>query len=453
MYSDEKNCDLNINFNKLIKFDVPQECCLFELLVPNKLYLKDQINDLQMKLVFKWIDIEKRFTMDKILTDEESDHGQSDEITITEKFDLTCLDNLTSTLKYYFDKFNKSVETIIIERYPKALQEINTPNGIKKNVIENLDISLEDIDKYNIIFAGKFDVAYLDVDHPIKKQRSKRQWEDTDEATNSRHAKLFEKTWNELSKKDKQDNSQSQQQSPEQQQQQNLSEQNKIQEQQPQQPISSQQTQQPITEQISSQQQPQQPITEQISSQQQPQQPITEQISSPQQPQQPLTEENMDRFNLPPLTYPINYVMKTRAVFYLEFNEKLRNLLGVMDISEINNIVENILNNDKQLKSSSYHSSLNSIENEIIFLKIYCDIIIETYINDRKTNLLRLVPININPSKKSTLYTFEKGLYIPLRFNEIESIRLSIRDQENRELFFLDEKILATLILRPIRIF
>ena len=145
--------------------------------------------------------------------------------------------------------------------------------------------------------------------------------------------------------------------------------------------------------------------------------------------------------------------MKTRAVFYLEFNEKLRNLLGVMDISEINNIVENILNNDKQLKSSSYHSSLNSIENEIIFLKIYCDIIIETYINDRKTNLLRLVPININPSKKSTLYTFEKGLYIPLRFNEIESIRLSIRDQENRELFFLDEKILATLILRPIRIF
>ena len=65
--STNKSCEVAINFDKTIKFDVPMKCSLSELIIPNKLYPKDLLNGLEMKCWFKWIIIEHTDRMDKVL--------------------------------------------------------------------------------------------------------------------------------------------------------------------------------------------------------------------------------------------------------------------------------------------------------------------------------------------------------------------------------------------------
>src|SRR5882757_2131564 len=116
----------------------------------------------------------------------------------------------------------------------------------------------------------------------------------------------------------------------------------------------------------------------------------------------------------------LGYALKTFARYVLKFNDKLSNLLGLKEIN-------------------------------INYLFVYCDEVVNSYMNDRRTNLLRVIPIRRAEKSEMTIYKFEKPLFVPLRVKEINSLRISLKDEENNDLFFTKGKLLATLILRPIR--
>src|SRR6266436_7012624 len=48
-------CDLEIKFNRQIKFPVPMECALMDLVIPKSLMLRELFEDLEVKCVFKFM--------------------------------------------------------------------------------------------------------------------------------------------------------------------------------------------------------------------------------------------------------------------------------------------------------------------------------------------------------------------------------------------------------------
>ena len=104
-------------------------------------------------------------------------------------------------------------------------------------------------------------------------------------------------------------------------------------------------------------------------------------------------------------------------------------------------------------KSGIHELKINEIDvnekPELLF--VYTDIICESYIGDRKANLLNIVPIDKNPNEdKLQTIQIDNPLYIPLRIEEIFSITISIRDQLGRSLKYMKGYITALLKLRPI---
>ena len=136
---------------------------------------------------------------------------------------------------------------------------------------------------------------------------------------------------------------------------------------------------------------------------------------------------------------PYSYTMKPIAKFNIKFNDKLKNLLGIMNL------------NSDQLDEIEFNPIENFDEQTINYLFVYCDGVVNSYLNDKKTNLLRILPIKKTEQSDMTIYKFEKPIFIPMSVNELDSLKISIRDEEDKDLFFIGGKLLATLILRPIR--
>jgi len=135
----------------------------------------------------------------------------------------------------------------------------------------------------------------------------------------------------------------------------------------------------------------------------------------------------------------LGYALKTFARYVLKFNDKLSNLLGLKEIN-IDNVEEVYINPIQEFE-----------DRNINYLFVYCDEVVNSYMNDRRTNLLRVIPIRRAEKSEMTIYKFEKPLFVPLRVNEINSLRISLKDEENNDLFYTKGKLLAKLILRPIR--
>src|SRR5882757_5596425 len=135
----------------------------------------------------------------------------------------------------------------------------------------------------------------------------------------------------------------------------------------------------------------------------------------------------------------LGYALKTFARYVLKFNDKLSILLGLKEIN-IDNVEEVDINPIQEFE-----------DRNINYLFVYCDGVVNSYMNERRTNLLRVIPIRRAEKSEMTIYKFEKPLFVPLRVKEINSLRISLKDEENNDLFFTKGKLLATLILRPIR--
>ena len=471
--STNKSCEVAINFDKTVKFDEPMKCSLSELIIPNKLYPKDLLNGLEMKCWFKWITIEHTDRMDKVLMLDMGSQHREDQ-PLAERFDLDSIDDLFSKVQQIINRFNNWVDSIIKGRYPDILSQVSTPLGLKDNIIEKFNFRIDDNGFYNIKHFGKLVVVFRknftgvypgplkhnDLPDSQGHQRSRR---DTGkkrgtfpDVMSPERAKKFNIKWKEDSV-DTNENSRKEK----------LISQSSAQPQQPLPEQSSSQPQQPLPEQSSAQ--PQQPLPEQSSSQ--PQQPLPEQSSA--QPQQLLTVENdtisddrpsqaqreKDKEILrqieqrpepePNIPGQMTYEMRNQAVFYIEINDKLRNLLGITDNTGHRNFSD-ISNINSDLKGTSNEPIITSIEDEINFLNIHCDVIEETFINNKKSNILRVIPLDKSSGRTTTQYYFEKNLFIPLRINELESLGVSIKDQLNRNLFFTRGNLLAMLLIEEI---
>jgi len=81
---------------------------------------------------------------------------------------------------------------------------------------------------------------------------------------------------------------------------------------------------------------------------------------------------------------------------------------------------------------------------DIIF--IYCNIVKHSYVGNTKSNILRV----FKRLNKSGQYNFQNLLYVPLRIEEINSIKISCRDNLGDVIKFKDGNISLTLLFRPI---
>ena len=88
----------------------------------------------------------------------------------------------------------------------------------------------------------------------------------------------------------------------------------------------------------------------------------------------------------------------------------------------------------------------NRFKNNILFL--HSDIIKTSYFNNNRSNILRSLTFHHYWGLKA----FENKIFIPIRFDEIDSILLSIRDSENDIIYFDEEFISITLLMRPIEL-
>ena len=80
---------------------------------------------------------------------------------------------------------------------------------------------------------------------------------------------------------------------------------------------------------------------------------------------------------------------------------------------------------------------------------LYLDIIRESFIGDQKSNILRIFTHNKNSTDENVTYKFENNLFIPLRVEEIISIKLSIRNNRGELLGYDVGEICVTLLFRP----
>ena len=70
---------------------------------------------------------------------------------------------------------------------------------------------------------------------------------------------------------------------------------------------------------------------------------------------------------------------------------------------------------------------------------------------EKKVNLLRVfVKKSGKKSEDTTSYTFDHKIFIPLRFHEIESIKITVRDEEDKELETTSGHLFASMIMRPL---
>jgi len=144
------------------------------------------------------------------------------------------------------------------------------------------------------------------------------------------------------------------------------------------------------------------------------------------------------------------------AIIFLNFNPKLHGLLGFetdkfpqMQFDKNKKDTDYISYGDGDSKNEApNHPNLNYLNVDFIF--VYCDIIKESYIENTKTNILKIFAKKNNINNNITTYQFDSSLHIPLRVEEIHSIKLSLRNSLGEKLYYKSGHILATLLFRPV---
>jgi len=134
------------------------------------------------------------------------------------------------------------------------------------------------------------------------------------------------------------------------------------------------------------------------------------------------------------------------AYSYFNFSKNLHKIFGY-NIDKFPNVIY-----DENTKiATNEPEAINKVEfkNIVDILFVYSDIVKETYVGNTKTNILRVFPVNNIDKNKIISYNFEHLFYIPLRVNEIISIKISIRDSLSNILLYDEGDISITLLFRP----
>ena len=135
--------------------------------------------------------------------------------------------------------------------------------------------------------------------------------------------------------------------------------------------------------------------------------------------------------------------------YYFNFEKELHNMLGF----DPANYPHLIFDNKKperfftSVKSAIKQPNWN-INTDVYY--IYCDIVKESYIGNVKANILRIFPRNKQSMSDIVNYSFDNKIFIPLRIEEIASIKISIRNNFGEVLKYDKGDIFGTLLIRHI---
>ena len=96
------------------------------------------------------------------------------------------------------------------------------------------------------------------------------------------------------------------------------------------------------------------------------------------------------------------------------------------------------------------HSIVSKFESDLVLVYVYSNIIKESIVGNVKANILRVFQYDKTKSTVSTQYKFTNLFFVPLRIEEINSIRISLRDNLGRVVHYDEGYISLTLLFRPI---
>src|SRR5260370_3361354 len=136
----------------------------------------------------------------------------------------------------------------------------------------------------------------------------------------------------------------------------------------------------------------------------------------------------------------------TFAYSYFNFSKNLHKILG-FDIDKFPNVIYD--ENTKIASNESKAINKPDFKKIVDILFVYSYIVKETYFGNTKSNILTVFPFIKLDKNKIISYNFEHLFYIPLRVNEIISIKISIRDSLSNIIIYDEGEISLTLIFRP----
>ena len=136
------------------------------------------------------------------------------------------------------------------------------------------------------------------------------------------------------------------------------------------------------------------------------------------------------------------------AIYYMNYNKPLHEFFG-FDIEKYPNILFD--SNSKQaIPQEEFAERYIEPMHDINVFHVYSDIIKESYIGNVKANILRIFPRNKLCKDETLTYYFDKNMFIPLRVDEINSIKISIRNNLADVMKYKKGNISATLLIRPL---
>lgn len=143
---------------------------------------------------------------------------------------------------------------------------------------------------------------------------------------------------------------------------------------------------------------------------------------------------------------------KTRAAFiFFTFDEELHQIMGY-DYNVYPNI--RIIEEDNQTKYIQTNSGWAQNKCEIDWFNliyIYTNIVRESYCGNVKANILKVFARKSDQQKDIIHYQFPNLLFVPLRVNEIRTIKIKICDNFGQVPTYSKGMISMTLLLRPKR--
>ena len=143
--------------------------------------------------------------------------------------------------------------------------------------------------------------------------------------------------------------------------------------------------------------------------------------------------------------------VRTIAFFNFSFNKELHTVLGIQDLfplntfsTTLNKIHETSTDdaiNEREIRIKPYKNIFN---NQILY--VFCDILKDSFIGNQKGDVLRVFPFT--PQKRNS--SFGSKIFIPLRMDEIDTIKITIKDKNGELFYFQNDCISLTLLIRPI---
>jgi len=122
------------------------------------------------------------------------------------------------------------------------------------------------------------------------------------------------------------------------------------------------------------------------------------------------------------------YSLTLRSGYTVKFEGLIAKLLGFPENKEIGTITGD---------DPAPISLIDSYDIPSI-LYIYTDIIEFQYVGDTKAQLIATIPVNLKQNEKICSFTFVNPLFYDVNTNKIESIHITIKDDQNQFIKFKD---------------